>query len=159
MTLMKIPLDKKKILSRCVKCNHPKLKLITKEEAMKTLQWENAEEKEDTQFYICESCKQIYWEGGMFKRAKANFESIASWGIKGIDENKEKAKEEIQENVEEIQENVEEVENDEGLCYKGIEGLSEEVYLKVKEIVKEELEEKLRKEILEEAIENLKKMM
>lgn len=140
MTIMKIPLNKNLILSRCVKCNNPELQVITKEKAMETLKWENSDDREETTFYNCEGCKQIYWEGGMFKRAKENFESIERWEIEVIEKN-------------------EEIREEGGSSYMGIEGLSKEVYDKVREAIKEELRKELREEFLNEAVEKLKGMI
>ena len=76
-----IKIDKKKILGRCVKCNNPQLKKITFDQAMESLKWENTEGQENLNFFQCTKCLQIFWEGGMFERAKTKFNALGEWSI------------------------------------------------------------------------------
>lgn len=79
--ICKIKIDKSKILGRCVKCNNPTLVRIEFEEAMESLEWENTEGQETIKFFKCPRCFQIFWEGGMFDRAKKKFNALGEWSL------------------------------------------------------------------------------
>ena len=83
-----IKIDKSKILGRCGKCNNPELLSISIEEAMEHLKWESTEGQEDVKFYRCSKCLQIFWEGGMFERAKKKFNAIGEWSLELPQSNK-----------------------------------------------------------------------
>ena len=76
LDLLDIKITKGSLLSRCVKCNEKNLKRINLEEAQVVLQWENHEESNIKEFWQCQKCKQVYWEGGTFDRAKRMFEEL-----------------------------------------------------------------------------------
>jgi uncharacterized protein with PIN domain len=69
--------EKNKLMSRCVKCNNDKIVVMDPTEAKKTLSWKEHPTSdgfpEVTEFWICENCKQIYWEGASFLNAKKRF--------------------------------------------------------------------------------------
>ena len=67
----KIDLSKFSALSRCVKCNGDNLEEIDKEEAMKTLVFRYEDTVEE--FWRCTKCKQIYWEGKQFEKARNKY--------------------------------------------------------------------------------------
>lgn len=67
------------LLSRCVKCNGNELKLIEADEVKQQLNWNPANEFTKVQEYLqCTKCKQIYWEGSTWKKAKLRFETLSS---------------------------------------------------------------------------------
>jgi uncharacterized protein with PIN domain len=76
MHMLQIKVKKEDLLSRCVKCNSPHIDVISVEEALKSLNWENQESNKVTEFWRCRDCSQIYWEGGTFDRAKKMFEKL-----------------------------------------------------------------------------------
>jgi uncharacterized protein with PIN domain len=88
--------EKKKLMSRCVKCNNDKIAVMDPEEAKKTLNWKDFSGArgfpEVTEFWVCENCKQIYWEGASFMKAKIRFEKFVDenmggeGGVDGSDE-------------------------------------------------------------------------
>jgi len=67
-----INLEDYRTLSRCVKCNNPELIIISTEEARKDINFVH-EDNIITEFWRCSKCKQIYWEGGQFQKAKRKF--------------------------------------------------------------------------------------
>lgn len=77
----KLKVKEYNFLSRCVKCNHTGLIVLSAEEAKKYLQWKNDDDYAlyDT-FWQCEKCKQIYWEGHTFKKAQVRFKEFAPSG-------------------------------------------------------------------------------
>lgn len=79
--ICEIKINKEQILGRCVKCNNPKLVCIEFEEAMEHLKWEETDGQEETAFFKCPKCLQIFWEGGMFDRAKKKFNALGEWSI------------------------------------------------------------------------------
>lgn len=70
-----IDLSQFQTLSRCVKCNNDELLVITRDEATKEIQF-IYEDNEINEFWRCSQCKQIYWEGGQFKKAKNKYEQL-----------------------------------------------------------------------------------
>ena len=71
--------SKDTFLSRCVKCNHTGLVVMELEEAKKQMQWKNdADYANYDTFWQCERCKQVYWEGETFKKARVRFKEFAS---------------------------------------------------------------------------------
>ena len=75
MTL-RLVITKKDFIKRCTKCNSADLPLISKEEAMKVLEWENPDSIETKEFWQCAGCKQIYWEGGNFLPSMKMFDLL-----------------------------------------------------------------------------------
>ncbi len=71
----KIDLSLFTTLSRCVKCNGPELIIIETEEAKKEIKFKY-EDSTVKEFWRCTKCKQIYWEGGQFERAKEKYAHI-----------------------------------------------------------------------------------
>lgn len=78
--LLGIQATKASLLSRCVKCNAKDLKMIGFIEAQKTLQWENQDDSLVKEFWQCNQCQQIYWEGGTFDRARKMFSRLINSG-------------------------------------------------------------------------------
>ena len=74
--LLNIKVTNKDLLSRCVKCNAKEIECIGFEEAQKELKWENEETNTIKDFWRCMECKQIYWEGGTFDKAKKMFAKL-----------------------------------------------------------------------------------
>lgn len=71
-------LDSNKFLKRCNKCNHSHLTTIDFEFAMEKLQWDNPlEVDKNINFYQCEKCQQVYWEGGQFDRAQKKYNEMS----------------------------------------------------------------------------------
>ena len=62
-------------LSRCVKCNNAELLVIPREEARKEVNFLH-EDSQVVEFWRCSQCRQIYWEGGQFKKAKTKFDKL-----------------------------------------------------------------------------------
>lgn len=89
--LLNIQVTKASLLSRCVKCNAKDLKVLSFEEAQKTLQWENQDACQVDEFWQCNQCQQIYWEGGTFDRAKKMFSRLINSGEAGQEEISEKS--------------------------------------------------------------------
>lgn len=75
---LKLKVNKGSLLGRCVKCNHDKFSLISHSEAMPELNWKHLygsseENPSIKEFWRCFKCRQIYWEGATFDRAKKRF--------------------------------------------------------------------------------------
>lgn len=67
------------LLSRCVKCNGNEIITIDNEEAKKQLNWDdNNEFSKVKEYFQCTKCKQIYWEGSTWRKAKKRFETLSS---------------------------------------------------------------------------------
>lgn len=66
------------LMTRCVKCNNGDLKVTTFEEVKKHLQGNGYDFKHNMQdikqFWLCEKCTQVYWEGGQFANARKNYQ-------------------------------------------------------------------------------------
>lgn len=66
------------LLSRCVKCNGHEILTINNEEAKKQLNWDETNEfSKVKEYFQCTQCKQIYWEGSTWRKAKKRFESLS----------------------------------------------------------------------------------
>ena len=59
-------------LSRCVKCNCGELEVIEREEALKSIVFQY-DDNPIQEFWRCQKCKQIYWEGNQFHKAKDKY--------------------------------------------------------------------------------------
>lgn len=71
---MDIKISQKDLLTRCVKCNCNKIIYLDREVAMDRLNWEYREDVPETQkFWECAECKQVYFGGGTYDRAKKRF--------------------------------------------------------------------------------------
>jgi uncharacterized protein with PIN domain len=85
--------EKNKLMSRCVKCNNEKIAVMDPKEAKKTLNWKDFSATrgypEVTEFWICENCKQIYWEGASFMKAKERFEKFVDENMGGENDSDE----------------------------------------------------------------------
>jgi uncharacterized protein with PIN domain len=85
--------QKNKLMSRCVKCNNDKIVVMDPEEAKKILNWKNFSASrgtpEVTEFWVCVKCKQIYWEGASFMKAKIRFEKFVDENMGGEDDSDE----------------------------------------------------------------------
>lgn len=78
LDLLGIQITKEDLLSRCVKCNAKELKWLSFEQAQETLKWEAVQDQstQPKDFWQCQQCKQIYWEGGTFDRAQRMFQEL-----------------------------------------------------------------------------------
>lgn len=85
----KIKVASGNFLSRCVKCNHEGLVIITTDEARKQLQWKLDDYDKYDEYWQCEKCKQVYWEGNTFKRAQNRFKEFAGAGEEDEDEDED----------------------------------------------------------------------
>lgn len=72
--VFKLDLSSYHTLSRCVKCNGEELAVIPREEALKEVSFKH-EERPVMDFWRCGKCRQIYWEGAQFQKAKTKFNS------------------------------------------------------------------------------------
>jgi len=72
----KLKITKDEFLKRCVKCNDTNIVVISKEEARKNLNWKSDDYDLYDEFWRCDKCKQIYWEGTTFKNAKNRFKEF-----------------------------------------------------------------------------------
>lgn len=75
MQVFSLDLSQYQTLSRCVKCNNSDLVVISGDEAKKEINF-MYEDSEIIQFWRCSQCKQIYWEGGQFKKAKTKYDQL-----------------------------------------------------------------------------------
>ena len=78
LDLLEIHITKEDLLSRCVKCNAKDLLWLSFDQAQETLKWEKVEDQstQPKDFWQCQQCKQIYWEGGTFDRAQKMFQEL-----------------------------------------------------------------------------------
>mmetsp|Transcript_6000 Transcript_6000/g.6553 ORF Transcript_6000/g.6553 Transcript_6000/m.6553 type:complete len:885 (-) Transcript_6000:143-2797(-) len=74
LDFFKVDRSKNNLLSRCVKCNSTDLIVVDKEVVKPLLQWQNEEDYETLKpFWQCVKCKQVYWEGKTYAKAKQRF--------------------------------------------------------------------------------------
>lgn len=74
LDFFKIDRSKKDLLSRCVKCNSDELIIVEIDVVKPLLQWQNEGDYELSKpFWQCVKCKQIYWEGKTYHKAKQRF--------------------------------------------------------------------------------------
>jgi uncharacterized protein with PIN domain len=76
ITSLRMIISKTDFMKRCTKCNATDLSLISKDDAMKEMQWENPDGVETKEFWQCAGCKQIYWEGGNFQNSLQMFDLL-----------------------------------------------------------------------------------
>ncbi len=69
---LKTPTEK--ILSRCVKCNHDQFSLLGLDKAKTKVNFKDMENYyRYKEFWECNKCKTIYWDGQTYKKAKDRF--------------------------------------------------------------------------------------
>ena len=65
------------MMSRCVICNHAEFVVLDKTNVTPLFENMDYEKPEDIdKFFVCNKCGQIFWEGGQFNKAKAQYLSL-----------------------------------------------------------------------------------
>lgn len=69
-----LKISKENLMSRCVKCNSSELIIVDSSTADQFMEKSNIiKPKEVTEYWMCNECNQVYWEGGQFKKAKNQY--------------------------------------------------------------------------------------